>query len=118
RVLGNAVVAVHHIGSTAIPGIHAKPVVDILLEVTDIAQVDAATEAIERLGYEARGEFGIRGRRYFRKGDGSGESTHHVHAYRTGSRDVERHLAFRDYLIANPEEARAYSVLKQRLAEA
>ena len=114
--LGENAVAVHHIGSTAIPNIYAKPVVDLLVEVRDVAEVDGRSPAMESLGYEVMGEYGIPGRRYFRKDDREGIRTHHVHAFAAGSAEVERHLAFRDYLLAHPSEAQSYSELKRRLA--
>jgi len=114
--LGENVVAVHHIGSTAIPNIYAKPVVDLLVEVRDITEVDGRSSAMESLGYEVMGEYGIAGRRYFRKDNREGIRTHHVHAFEAGSAEVERHLAFRDYLIAYPGDAQKYSELKRRLA--
>jgi GrpB-like predicted nucleotidyltransferase (UPF0157 family) len=117
HVLGNIVVRLHHIGSTAIPGIFAKPIIDILLEVSDIVELDNRSSAMEELDYEAMGEFGIPGRRYFRKHNAWGIRTHHVHAYEASSTEVERHLAFRDYMIAHPLEARAYGELKQKLAQ-
>jgi GrpB-like predicted nucleotidyltransferase (UPF0157 family) len=115
--LGENVVAVHHIGSTAILNIYAKPVVDLLVEVRDIAEVDGQSSAMESLGYEAMGEYGIPGRRYFRKDNREGIRTHHIHAFEAGSAEVERHLAFRDYMIAHPGDAQRYSELKRRLAE-
>src|SRR5215213_314747 len=115
--LGENVVAIHHIGSTAIPNIYAKPVVDLLVEVGDIAGVDGRRSAMESLGYEVMGEYGIPGRRYFRKDDQEGIRTHNVHAFEAGSGEVERHLAFRDYMIAHPGDARTYSELKRKLAE-
>jgi GrpB-like predicted nucleotidyltransferase (UPF0157 family) len=72
---------------------------------------------MESLGYEVKGEFGIPGRRYFRKDNQEGVRTHQIHAFETGSAEVERHLAFRDYMIANPEDAQRYSDLKRKLAE-
>ncbi|HEX8503293.1 MAG TPA: GrpB family protein [Pyrinomonadaceae bacterium] len=114
--LGDNVAAVHHIGSTAIPGIYAKPIIDFLVEVRDIAGVDGRSPAMETLGYEVMGEYGIPGRRYFRKDDREGVRTHHVHAFETGSAEAGRHLAFRDYMLAHPEEAQRYSELKRRLA--
>jgi GrpB-like predicted nucleotidyltransferase (UPF0157 family) len=63
------------------------------------------------------GEFGISGRRYFRKDNQLGIRTHHLHAFAVGSPQVARHLAFRDYLISHPEEAQRYSELKRKLAE-
>ena len=115
--LGENVVAIHHIGSTAIPNIYAKPVIDLLVEVRDIAEVDGRSSAMESLGYEVMGEYGIIGRRYFRKDNQEGIRTHHIHTFEAGSAEVKRHLAFRDYMIAHPAEAQRYSELKRKLAE-
>ena len=116
RALGDIVAELHHIGSTAIPGIHAKPVIDILLEVTDLASLDARSSAMEPLGYEVMGEFGIPGRRYFRRNDAARTRTHQVHSFAIGSAEAKRHLAFRDYMRAHPDAAREYGALKVRLA--
>lgn len=115
--LGENVIAIHHIGSTAIPNIYAKPVIDLLVEVGDLAGVDDRRLAMESLGYESKGEFGIVGRRYFRKDNHEGVRTHQLHTFATGSQQIRRHLLFRDYLIAHPDEAKQYSDLKKRLAE-
>jgi GrpB-like predicted nucleotidyltransferase (UPF0157 family) len=115
--LGENVSAVHHIGSTAIPDIYAKPVLDLLVEVGDSAEVDGRSSAMESLGYEVMGEFGIPGRRYFRRDNEEGVRTHNVHAFGAGSAEAERHLAFRDYMIAHPADAQRYSELKRKLAE-
>ncbi len=114
--LGENVVAIHHIGSTAIPNIYAKPVVDLLVEVRDIAEVDGRSSAMESLGYEVMGEYGIPGRRYFRKDAPDGVRTHQLHAFAAGAPEIRRHLDFRDYLRALPAEAAAYAALKQDLA--
>lgn len=118
RALGEALVATHHIGSTAIPGIFAKPIIDILAEVSDLGALDDREEAITRLGYEAMGELGIPGRRYFRKSDGTGTRTHQIHAFEAGSEQVTRHVTFRDYLRVHAERAALYSDLKRALAAA
>lgn len=115
--LGDGVVAIHHVGSTAIPDIHAKPIIDLLVEVRDLADADARRPEMESLGYQVMGEYGIPGRRYFRKDNEEGIRTHHVHAFQAGSGEVVRHLAFRDYLISHPDDARRYGELKRRLAE-
>ena len=115
-VLGNSAVAVHHIGSTAIPGIYAKPVIDLLLVVQDLTALDEKQSVMEALGYEALGEFGIPRRRYFRRDNDLGDRTHQVHAFESGSPQIQRHLAFRDYLIAHPDIAQEYSDLKRELA--
>jgi GrpB-like predicted nucleotidyltransferase (UPF0157 family) len=114
--LGENVVTVHHIGSTAISGIYAKPVIDLLVEVKDIIKVDGQSSAMESLGYEVMGEFGIPGRRFFRKDNQESVRTHHIHIFEIASAQVERHLAFRDYMLAHPEDAQKYSELKRELA--
>jgi GrpB-like predicted nucleotidyltransferase (UPF0157 family)/RimJ/RimL family protein N-acetyltransferase len=108
------VVAVHHIGSTSIPGLKAKPIIDILLEVRDIEQVDAFNEPMRQLGYEPRGEFGLPRRRYFPK-TGHGNRTHQVHVWQSGDIEIKRHLAFRDFMIAHKEKAQEYGRLKEDL---
>jgi GrpB-like predicted nucleotidyltransferase (UPF0157 family) len=116
EALGAVLVQLHHVGSTAIPGIVAKPVIDMLAVVTSVDALDSHAAALVALGYEAMGEFGIAGRRYFRKGTAAGVRTHQVHAFGSGSGEIARHLDFRDYLCAHPEEARAYEALKIALA--
>lgn len=115
EVLGDAMVAIDHVGSTAVPGLAAKPIIDLLLEVRSLAELDERTPALEALGFRARGENGIAGRRYFVCG---GERrTHHLHAYAKSDLQLHRHRAFRDYLIAHPEVAERYADLKRRAAD-
>ncbi len=110
-------IELHHIGSTAIHGIYAKPIIDILLLVEELSVADLKNSAMQALGYEALGEFGIPGRRYFRKNAPDGTRTHHVHSFERGSDEADRHLAFRDYMNSHPTLAQEYSLLKQRLAK-
>ncbi|HEY3897878.1 MAG TPA: GrpB family protein [Chthoniobacter sp.] len=117
HALEGVILEVHHIGSTAIPRIRAKPIIDMLAVVGDISQLDAPTPQLESLGYEGLGEFGIPGRRYFRKSDSEGNRTHQIHAFQTGSPQIERHLAFRDFMSAHPKYARQYEALKVQLAK-
>ena len=118
KALGDNCVQIHHIGSTAIPGIPAKPIIDMIVEVRDLSQVDQRSSMyMGMLGYEPRGEYGIPGRRYFVKKEGE-RHLFHAHIFQEGHSQVARHLRFRDYLIAHPEEARAYGELKMRLAQA
>lgn len=114
--LGDLLVAIHHIGSTAIPGIVAKPVIDLLAVVTEVEALDLRAHLLEDLGYEAMGEFGIAGRRYFRKKSQRGARTHQIHAFARESAEIARHLAFRDYLREHPDEAQKYERLKLELA--
>jgi GrpB-like predicted nucleotidyltransferase (UPF0157 family) len=110
-VFGDELLEIHHVGSTAIPGIHAKPIIDIMPIVKDIARVDALNNLMIEFGYVPRGELGITGRRYFRKGTDE-LHTHHVHAYEPDNPEVVMHLDFRDYMRAHPEEADRYAALK------
>ncbi|MGB5973460.1 MAG: GrpB family protein [Nodosilinea sp.] len=114
--LGCNVVHIHHIGSTAIPRVYAKPVIDMLVEVSRIDRVDIQNACMSALGYRVMGEFGLPGRRYFRKENAEGKRTHHVHTFQVGSAEVVRHLAFRDFMIAHPDCAQQYSNLKRALA--
>ena len=118
KALGANVVAIHHIGSTAIPTIYAKPIIDMLVEVAALQRVDEDTSAMVALGYEGLGAFGIPGRRYFRKDNDAGIRVYHVHVFARESPQVERHLAFRDFMIYHPNWAEQYSALKQTLAAA
>ncbi len=114
RVLGDHIIHSHHIGSTAVPGLKAKPTIDILLEVKDVTLLDEYDAGMNSLGYILKGEHGIPGRRFYLKG--LYNRTHHVHAFNVGSTHVRRHTAFRDYLIAHPSIAREYEELKLRCA--
>ncbi|MBA2176065.1 GrpB family protein [Halobacillus locisalis] len=105
---------IHHIGSTSVPELKAKPIIDIMPVVKDISIVDTYNDAMKGIGYEPKGENGIPGRRYFEKGGNA--RSHHVHIYQGGSDDITRHLVFRDYLIAHPTERDDYGELKERLA--
>lgn len=115
-MLGDAIERIHHVGSTAIPDIHAKPVIDMLAVTSDMTVVDQRSGLVGEIGYEALGEFGISGRRYFRKDDQDGIRTHQIHVFAEESPQIARHLAFRDYLIAHPAIAKDYEVLKLALA--
>ena len=85
-----------------------------MLEVSSLVDLDEKADRLENLGYEVMGEFGITGRRYFRKGQAT--RTHHIHAFVVRDPHIARHLAFRDYLIAHQEIATQYGKLKTQLA--
>ena len=93
-IFGDLIEAIYHIGSTAVPGIKAKPTIDMLMLVKNIQQVDPYNDDMASIGYEAWGEYGIAGRRFFVKGEQ--KRTHHLHAFQTDSGQCLRHLALRD----------------------
>ncbi|CAH0347315.1 GrpB family protein [Bacillus sp. CECT 9360] len=108
-------VAIHHFGSTSVPGLKAKPVIDMMPLVKNIETVDLYNDKMIALGYEPLGEYGIEGRRFYRKG--GDRRTHHVHIFQFDyEKEITRHLAVRDYLRSHPEEASKYGALKEQLA--
>ncbi len=114
QAMGSNCVTIHHIGSTSVPGLSAKPIIDILPVVENILEVDKTTQAMESLGYEAKGEYGIAFRRYFQKGKDI--RTHNVHVYEEGDPEIDRYLKFRDWMRSHHDDAQAYANLKLELA--
>ncbi|WP_245830959.1 GrpB family protein [Sediminibacillus massiliensis] len=115
KILKEECVDIHHIGSTAVPNLKAKPIIDIMPTVKKLENVDALNDEMRNIGYEALGEFGINNRRYFRKG---GENrTHQVHIFQYDNNiEIERHLAVRDYLQDHESARIEYGNLKEHLA--
>jgi GrpB-like predicted nucleotidyltransferase (UPF0157 family) len=112
-LLGDELVAIHHIGSTSVPGLAAKPTIDLLPLARSLARIDAETPRLQAAGYKALGEYGLPGRRYFTKDRADGLRTHNVHIYQFDDPDVERHLAFCAYLRHDAAARREYEALKR-----
>ncbi|SKB02502.1 GrpB domain, predicted nucleotidyltransferase, UPF0157 family [Sporosarcina newyorkensis] len=115
EILKEEIIEIHHIGSTAVPGLKSKPIIDIMPIVKDIENINKYNEKMFEIGYEALGELGMKGRRYFRKG---GENrTHQLHILQADNfTQIERHLAVRDYLNSHKGTAEEYGDIKERLA--
>jgi GrpB-like predicted nucleotidyltransferase (UPF0157 family) len=101
-----------HIGSTAVPGLCAKPIVDVLVGLRELELTDEQIAAMGELGYHFLGEHGLPGRLFFRKQP----RTHHVHVVEYRGEHWERQLTFRDALRADEEERKRYDAFKRRLA--
>jgi GrpB-like predicted nucleotidyltransferase (UPF0157 family) len=113
--LEGTILVVHHIGSTAIPPICAKPIIDLMPIVGSVSDVDEQEAVFRLLGYRCWGEYGIAGRRYLTLDDpDTGKRRFQLHCYEPGSEEIDRHLAFRDYLRANPRKAQEYENEKRR----
>ena len=114
ELLGEELVEVHHIGSTSVPGLAAKPIIDLLPLVRDIQYMDDCTPQMEAAGYRAWGEYGLAGRRYFTRDRGD-VRTHNLHVYQAGDAAIARHLAFCAYLRSHPEACAEYERLKREV---
>lgn len=114
KILGDNCVSVHHIGSTAVPGLAAKDIIDILVVVRSLDDADKSAAGFVSAGYEWMGEFGIPWRRYLRKG--GDERTHQIHLFQQDDENIRRHLAFRDYLRTHHDVSEEYAALKKDLA--
>jgi GrpB-like predicted nucleotidyltransferase (UPF0157 family) len=102
-------------GSTAVPGLAAKPVIDVSVGLRRLELSPNQIAAVEALGYEYLGENGLPGRLFFRRSEG-GRRTHHLHVVEMDGKHWHRHRAFRDYLRSHPNEAGRYAAEKLRLA--
>jgi GrpB-like predicted nucleotidyltransferase (UPF0157 family) len=117
RALGDVIITVHHVGSTSIPGIMAKPIIDLLPVVRNLGSLDLSMPRVKSLGYDCLGEFGLPGRRYCRRDDPiTGKRAYQLHFYARGSPEIDRHLAFPDYLRAHRAIAEEYEAEKIRAA--
>lgn len=113
--IGAYVVDIQHVGSTAIPGLEAKPIIDIAVAVRQLEDVEKCIEPLERLGYEYKGEEGHPGRFFFAKGDPR-RRTHYLHILEWNSNCWKGYIRFRDHLRQHKEAAREYARLKRELA--
>ena len=114
EAFGSYALAIEHVGSTSVPGLAAKPVIDIAVGTESYPLPDEVIRRVEALGYEHKGEFGIPRRHYFRKN--GPPCVVHVHANEIAGDSYRHHVLFRDYLRAHPEAAREYQALTRDLA--
>ena len=112
-VLGELALRIEHVGSTAVHGLSAKPVIDIDVVIRDRSLLGDVIRALEKAGYRHEGDLGIAGREAFDYDGKEHLKTHHLYVCAQDSAELRRHLMFRDYLRAHPEAVRAYSRVKE-----
>lgn len=113
--LGDLALSIEHVGSTAVPGLAAKPVIDMVVVIASDDDLEEAIRRLEAMGYQARGELGVPGREAFTWPEG--ERRHHLYVSPSTSDELRAQVRFRDMLLADPELARRYEILKRDLAE-
>jgi GrpB-like predicted nucleotidyltransferase (UPF0157 family) len=112
--LGDIVVAVEHVGSTAVPGLAAKSIIDLDVVVSSVAEIPKAIRRLSGLGYIHQGDLGIAGREAFTPL--AHRPRHHLYVCSVDGEELRRHRLFRDYLLAHPDVAAAYGELKKAFA--
>ena len=111
RAIGAHILDIQHVGSTAIPGMLSKPIIDIAIAVHSFEQARICIAPLERIGYEYRGEQGIARRHYFVKGD---PSTHHIHMHEITLQEWQDYIRFRGALREDKRLAKEYAFLKEK----
>ncbi len=113
KALGPLALKIEHVGSTAVRGLSAKPIIDIDIVIRDYSVFDAVVSALQAIGYFHEGDLGIAGREAFKYDGKDHLQKHHLYVCPQNSAELKRHIAFRDYLRSHPEAVREYSRIKE-----
>lgn len=112
EALGSLALSIEHVGSTSVRGLSAKPIIDIDVVIKDYSLFDAVVRALGEIGYHHEGDLGITAREAFKYSGKEHLQKHHLYVCPQDSAELKRHVAFRNYLRANPEAVREYSRIK------
>ncbi|MBR2993093.1 MAG: GrpB family protein [Clostridiales bacterium] len=112
-VLGGLVLSVEHVGSTSVPGLAAKPIIDIDVVIEDTDCFEKVKTALETIGYQHEGDLGIPGREAFKYDGKEHLRKHHLYVCAKDSDELKRHLSFRDYLRTHPDAVKEYGRIKE-----
>lgn len=115
--LGDLALGIEHVGSTSVEGLSAKPCIDVDVVIQDYSVFSDVVRKLEAIGYVHKGDLGIRDREAFRYSDKPHLLTHHLYVCPRDSRELHRHLTFRDFLRSHPEAAKQYGQVKERAAQ-
>ncbi len=113
EAMGGLALRIEHVGSTSVPGLSAKPIIDIDVVIRDESVLEEAVCRLETIGYRHEGNLGIEGREAFRYDGKDHLQKHHLYVCTQDSAELKRHTAFRDYLRSHPEAVREYSRIKE-----
>ena len=114
--LGNLALSIEHVGSTSVPGLSAKPIIDIDVVIADYGVFPEVVERLRMSGYLHEGDLGIPAREAFCYEGKQHLQKHHLYVCPESSEELKRHLTFRDYLRTHPEAVRAYGAVKEEAA--
>ena len=115
-VLGDLIIGIEHVGSTSVEGMSAKPCIDIDVVIKDSSVLDAVISKLGTIGYLHEGNLGIQDREAFGYSDKSHLQKHHLYVCPQYSRELHRHITFRDFLRSHPDAVRTYSLVKETAA--
>lgn len=115
--LGDLIIGIEHVGSTSVEGMSAKPCIDIDVIIKDYSVFDAVVSKLETIGYIHEGDLGIKNREAFKYSDKPHLMTHHLYVCPQNSKELHRHITFRDFLRSNAEAVKNYSSVKETAAQ-
>ena len=111
--LGPLALRIEHVGSTSVPGLSAKPIIDIDVVIKDYSVLEDVVPALGKIGYQHEGDLGIAGREAFKYEGKEHLRKHHLYVCPEASPELKRHIAFRDHLRTHPDAVREYSAIKE-----
>lgn len=117
RAIGDLIIGIEHVGSTSVEGLSAKPCIDIDVVIKDYSVFDDVVDKLGAIGYIHEGNLGIEDREAFKYMDKSHLQTHHLYVCPQRSRELYRHITFRDFLRKTPEAVIRYSEIKEKAAQ-
>ena len=116
QAAGDLIVDIEHVGSTSVEGMSAKPCIDLDVVIPDHTVFDAVADRLKAIGYFHEGDLGIKGREAFRYSGKPHLMTHHLYVCPRDSRELHRHVTFRNFLRSHPEAVKQYSTVKETAA--
>lgn len=115
--IGDLIIGIEHVGSTSVPGLGAKPIIDLDVVIEDLTYLPTIIKRLNQAGFDHEGNLGIEGREAFKRRFDDGFMPYHLYVCPKDSKALCEHITFRDYLRSHPEDAKEYERIKQELAK-